>query len=284
MAELVLEARGLDISYKHRRGVDNRIVRDVSFAIAEGEALALVGESGSGKTTVARAVVGLVRADGQLVFGPERIPLGVHRPHALRREIPMVFQDPRSSLNPRMSVGAIIREAWEAHPDAAPVGDLHDAVATILGQVGLPESVIDRRPGQLSGGQCQRVSIARAIALRPRILVCDEAVSALDVSVQAQILRLLLELKTTLGIALLFITHDLGVVRQIADRVAVMEQGEIVEQGPTELVFTNPAHPYTRALLDAALDLAGVDGDVADDASLNAVVQDQPTHPETRAR
>lgn len=256
MTELLLEARDLSISYQRRSKADTRIVRDVSFTIAEGETLALVGESGSGKTTVARAVVGLVRSEGELLFGPERTPLQMRRSHDLHRQIPIVFQDPRSSLNPRMTVAAIIEEVWVTHPSIAPAGDKRAALAELMDRVGLSDSVLGRRAGQLSGGQCQRVSIARAIAQRPRLLVCDEAVSALDVSVQAQILRLLLGLKQELGISMLFITHDLGVVRQIADSVAVMQRGEIVEQGATENVYSHPEHSYTQALLEAALDLA----------------------------
>lgn len=265
MPDAILEARGLDVSYHRRRRADTRIVRDVSFSILEGETLALVGESGSGKTTVARAVVGLVRSEGELLFGPERTRLSLRRPHDLRRQIPIVFQDPRSSLNPRMTVAAILDEVWRTHPSIAPAGDRRAAAAELLDTVGLPEAVLGRRAGQLSGGQCQRVSIARAIAQRPRLLVCDEAVSALDVSVQAQILRLLLGLKQELGISMLFITHDLGVVRQIADSVAVMRKGELVEHGPTERVFSTPHDPYTRELLDAALDLADADGTTSGD-------------------
>ncbi len=172
----------------------------------------------------------------------------------------MVFQDPRSSLNPRLTVGRIVAEGWEAHPSAAPDGDRAAAVRTLLDQVGLDATVIDRRPAELSGGQCQRVSIARALALRPRLLVCDEAVSALDVSVQAQILRLLVDLRERYDLSILFITHDLGVVRQIAHRVAVMRRGELVETGDTETLFAEPRHPYTRELLDAALDIEGAEG------------------------
>jgi peptide/nickel transport system ATP-binding protein/oligopeptide transport system ATP-binding protein len=259
MTELLLEARGLDISYRRRRGHDDRIVRDVSFGIAPGEVLALVGESGSGKTTIARAVVGLVSASGELRFGGEDVALGHRRPHAMRRRIQIVFQDPRSSLNPRMTVMQILAEVWATHPEVAPAGDRRAAATEVLERVGLTGAVLDRRPLALSGGQCQRVSIARAIALRPELIVCDEAVSALDVSVQAQILRLLVDLKASTGISMLFITHDLGVVRQIADRVAVMEKGTIVEQGPTDQIFREPRHPYTQILLASALDLAHAD-------------------------
>ncbi|GIG68908.1 ATP-binding cassette domain-containing protein [Phytomonospora endophytica] len=230
-------------------------VAGVDLRVERGETLALVGESGSGKTTLARCVAGLIgdyagefRFDGDLVAARAR-----RRPE-LRRSIQMVFQDPRSSLNPRMTVGKIVTEGWEAHPSAAP-DDPKTALVALLDQVGLDESLIGRRPGELSGGQCQRVSIARALALRPRLLVCDEAVSALDVSVQAQILRLLIDLRGAYDLTILFITHDLGVVRQIADRVAVMRRGEIVETGATAGLYEAPVHPYTRELLDAALDI-----------------------------
>lgn len=232
------------------------IVDDVCLEVAPGEVLALVGESGSGKTTVARTVVGLLPIDeGEIAFDGHVLK-GTARPPEVRRAMQMVFQDPRSALNPRMSVFRIIGEGWSAHPDARPTGSQRDAVAALLDQVGMDPSVIDRRPSQLSGGQCQRVAIARALALSPRMLVCDEAVSALDVSVQAQILRLLHDLREEHGLALLFITHDLGVVRQISDRVAVMEHGRIVEQGRTEDIYTRPQDPYTIELLNAALDVA----------------------------
>jgi ABC-type glutathione transport system ATPase component len=231
-------------------------VQDVSFELGDREVLALVGESGSGKTTVARSIVGLIKPNaGRIAFEGDDITNAARRSHRQRREIQMVFQDPRSSLNPRMSVRALISEAWKAHPETAPSGSVADALAELLDQVGLPQSVLGRRPSQLSGGQCQRVSIARVLALKPRLIVCDEAVSALDVSVQAQILRLLVDLKQSYGLSLLFITHDLGVVRQIADRVAVMQHGRMVETAPTEQLFTRPEDPYTRELLAAALDI-----------------------------
>ncbi len=251
----LLDVTNLRVSYgSGRRGTP--VVHDVSFEIAQGEVLALVGESGSGKTTVARTIVGLLeRSDGDIVFDGDPIARGSRRTQSQRRDIQMVFQDPRSSLNPRMTVRSLIAEAWRAQPDAAPEGSRTTMILELLDQVGLPASVLGRRPSQLSGGQCQRVSIARVLALAPRLIVCDEAVSALDVSVQAQILRLLVELKESHDLSLLFITHDLGVVRQIADRVAVMQHGRIVETSPTEQLFTNPVDPYTRELLSAALDI-----------------------------
>lgn len=231
-------------------------VSNVDLRVGPDEVVAVVGESGSGKTTVARSIVGLVRPhSGTIEY--DGFPLGPirRRPPHVQRAIQMVFQDPRSSLNPRMRTASIISEAWLAHPGAAPKGDRDDAARHLLNEVGMDPGVADRRPGELSGGQCQRVSIARSLALRPRLLVCDEAVSALDVSVQAQILRLLVDLRHEHGLSLLFISHDLGVVRQIADRVAVMRAGEIVEDAPVEELFTGPRHPYTRSLMDAALDL-----------------------------
>jgi ABC-type glutathione transport system ATPase component len=235
-------------------------VDGVSLRVGERETVAVVGESGSGKTTVARSVVGLVTPDSGTIAYDET-PLGPirTRPPQVQRAIQMVFQDPRSSLNPRMTAGAIVREAWQTHPAVAPAGDWKQATRDLLAEVGLDPSVANRRPSALSGGQCQRVSIARALAVRPRLLVCDEAVSALDVSVQAQILRLLVDLKSERDLAIVFISHDLGVVRQIADRIAVMRSGQLVEEAAAEDLFTNPRHPYTQMLLDAALDLEGVE-------------------------
>jgi peptide/nickel transport system ATP-binding protein/oligopeptide transport system ATP-binding protein len=257
--DVLLDVRDLEVGYGRRLSASRRVagVRDVSLLLREREVLALVGESGSGKTTVARAVVGLIRPwAGDIRFGADERQMRYHRTSMQRREIQMVFQDPRSSLNPRLTVETIIAEAWRAHPVAAPVGSRRQAVLDLLDQVGLPSAVLSRRPGQLSGGQCQRVSIARALALSPRLIVCDEAVSALDVSVQAQILQLLVDLKAARGLSLLFITHDLGVVRQIADRTAVMNNGVLVEEGPTETIFDSPQDSYTVELLDAALDIS----------------------------
>ncbi|MER7276105.1 ATP-binding cassette domain-containing protein [Dactylosporangium sp. NPDC000244] len=224
-------------------------VAGVDLTVAAGETVGLVGESGSGKSTLARTIVGLERARrGRIVFDSTNVTRGW--PRGLRRDVQMVFQDPRSSLNPRMRVGDIVADGLRARP-ASVAAD----VAKRLEQVGVDPALATRRPAELSGGQCQRVAIARALALRPRLLVCDEAVSALDVSVQAQILALLADLRAELGLTMLFISHDLGVVRQLADRVAVMYRGRIVEQGPAEQVYEEPAHEYTRSLLASALEL-----------------------------
>ena len=253
----LVELDGLSVRFGRPRrpwrpnGSVTDAVAGVDLRVERGETLALVGESGSGKTTLARCVAGLIgdyrgsfRFDGELVAARSR-----RRPE-LRRSIQMVFQDPRSSLNPRMTVGRIVAEGWEAHPSAAPE-DREAGLVELLDQVGLDESLIGRRPGELSGGQCQRVSIARALALRPRLLVCDEAVSALDVSVQAQILRLLIELRKRLGLTMIFISHDLALVHHLCSEGAVMQAGGIVEQGTPAEVLRHPQHAYTRTLLAA---------------------------------
>jgi ABC-type glutathione transport system ATPase component len=260
----LLEIRDLRVSFpgprrtfRGRRSVV-RAVDDLSLDIGSRETLALVGESGSGKSTVARSVLGLVRPRGGTITFEGRVLGPVDkRPAAAQRGIQLVFQDPGSSLNPRMTIGSIIGEAWRTHPAVAPKGDRAEALRAVLADVGLDAGVAGRRPSALSGGQQQRVSIARALALRPRLLVCDEAVSALDVSVQSQILRLLVDLKRTHELSVLFITHDLAVVRQIADRVAVMRSGVLVESTSADRLFTEPAHPYTQDLLRAARDLEG---------------------------
>jgi ABC-type glutathione transport system ATPase component len=260
----VLEIRDLRVTFpgprRSLRGSRSvvRAVRNVSLDVRPQETLALVGESGSGKSTVARCVLGLVRQQGgSISFEGNALGPVDKRPSASQRGIQMVFQDPGSSLNPRMTIGSIIGEAWRTHPAVAPDGDRGAALRRALADVGLDAGVVTRRPSELSGGQQQRVSIARALALRPRLLVCDEAVSALDVSVQSQILRLLVDLRRTHELSVLFITHDLAVVRQIADRVAVMRAGVLVETASADRLFTVPAHPYTQDLLRAAYDLEG---------------------------
>ncbi|WP_199432728.1 ABC transporter ATP-binding protein [Qaidamihabitans albus] len=255
----VLELVDLVAGYRLRQGLfgrrrDVHAVAGVSLSVGAGETLCLVGESGCGKSTVARTVLSLlrpssgeVRFDGADVTGMSRREL-----RAMRRQVQLVFQDPYASLNPRMTVRELITEAWRIHPGIVERERWDAEVAGLLERVGLNPGHASRYPHQFSGGQRQRICIARALSVRPRLIVCDEAVSALDVSIQAQILALLKRLQEELGVAYLFITHDLGVVRQFADRVAVMHLGTIVETGETERIYESPAHPYTQALLSAA--------------------------------
>ncbi|WP_354380981.1 ATP-binding cassette domain-containing protein [Streptomyces sp. PvR034] len=243
----VLEVVDLRRAYGGVRAVD-----DVSFTLAAGRSLGIVGESGSGKTTTARIVVGLERADSGRVLINGRDRDGHRRGAAARlaraREVQMVFQDPFLSLDPRTTVGAALRESLRLH---FPGTDHARRIAELLEQVGLGAREADALPRQLSGGQRQRVAIARALAVEPAVLVLDEAVAALDVSVQAQILNLLFDIRAETGIGYLFITHDLGVVRCVSDDVIVMRRGRIVEAGPTAQVLADPQHPYTRLLLES---------------------------------
>ncbi|MFB6891391.1 dipeptide ABC transporter ATP-binding protein [Kitasatospora sp. NPDC056327] len=235
-----------------------RALDEVAFTLRAGEALGVVGESGSGKTTLARVAMGLSRPDAGevLLHGRPWSALPERRRRGARSAIQFVQQDPYASADPRFTVARIIGEALPGLRRA----ERAKRCADLLDQVGLPAELLPRRPHQLSGGQRQRVAIARALAGRPQVLVCDEPVSALDVSVQAQVLELLDRLRRESGIALLFITHDLAVVRQVAERVLIMRGGSVVEEGDTERIFEAPAHPYTRALLDAVLRLPGADG------------------------
>jgi oligopeptide transport system ATP-binding protein len=226
-----------------------RAVDGVDLEVRPGEALGLVGESGSGKSTLARTIVGLQAPDaGELRLQGAVLPS--RRTQVDRRRIQMVFQDPYSSLNPRMTVGQVLRELLSVH-DIVPRKDLNARAVELLSLVGLSRSALDRRPREFSGGQRQRIGIARALALNPDILVADEAVSALDVSMQASILNLLRDLQKELGLTLLFVAHDLAVVRHLCDRVAVMYLGRIIEVAPTADLFANPKHPYTEGLLRA---------------------------------
>ena len=230
-----------------------QIIKGVSLSVAAGEAVGIVGESGSGKTTLGRALLRLYpTASGRIVFeGADITRLDEAALRPLRARMQMIFQDPQSSLNPRHRVGDILAQPLLSYGRVATRGEGRDKAAALLERVGLPADHIDRYPHQLSGGQRQRVGIARAIALDPVFVVADEIVSGLDVSVQAQILDLLAELRGDMGLALVFISHDLSVVRAICDRVLVMYEGEVVEEGSCEDIFARPGHDYTRALLDA---------------------------------
>ncbi len=229
-----------------------RAVDGVSLAIRPGETLGLVGESGCGKSTLGRLILRLIEpTTGEIFFdGEPLLALGPRELRRRRRQMQMVFQDPYGSLNPRMRVGTIVGEGLAIHGIGTRAERL-DRVRQLLAMVELPPDAIDRYPHEFSGGQRQRIGIARALAVEPRFLVADEAVSALDVSIQAQILNLLQELQRRLGLTMLFIAHDLRIVEHVSDRVAIMYLGRIVETGPRSEIYTNPRHPYTRALLSA---------------------------------
>ncbi|MGH9020509.1 MAG: ABC transporter ATP-binding protein [Acidimicrobiales bacterium] len=230
-------------------------VDDVSFTVASGRSLAVVGESGSGKTTVARVIVGLERpTSGRVnVGGRERSwrRVGSRERRRRAREAQIVFQDPYSSLDPRMTVRAGLTEVLRLHFDW-PADRQEARVEELLGQVGLDRRQADALPRGLSGGQRQRVAIAKALACEPRVLICDEAVASLDVSIQAQVLNLLSDIRDATGVSYLFISHDLAVVRQVSDDVVVMRRGRVVESGPTDRVLSDPADPYTQRLLAAS--------------------------------
>ena len=252
-----------------------RAVDGVSFDVAAGETLALVGESGCGKTTAGRALLRLIEPTaGEVRFdGADMQSLKPPELRKLRRRMQIVFQDPYGSLNPRMTVANLVGDALTLHGLVDSTAQRTERVQELLETVGLPGDVINRYPHEFSGGQRQRLCIARALALNPEFIVCDEAVSALDVSIQAQILNLLEELQETRGLAYLFISHDLSVVRHIADRIAVMYLGRIVELAETEALFKAPRHPYTRALLSS------VPEPIVDRHRKRLVLQGEPPSP-----
>ena len=252
----MLTVEGLRYSFPTPQG-QVQAVRGVDFEVGRGETLALVGESGSGKSTTARAVARLIDgAEGTVCFdGVDILRMSRREVHRLRADIQMVFQDPYSSLDPRRSIRHAIREPLDVHRVGSRASR-EERVKELVHLVGLGSVDLDALPAKLSGGQRQRVAIARALALEPRLVICDEAVSALDVSIQAQVLNLLSSLQAELGVSFLFITHDLAVVSEIASRVAVMYLGRVVEMGECDDVLRSPKHPYTRLLLSAAPRLA----------------------------
>jgi oligopeptide transport system ATP-binding protein len=254
----LLTVQNLKVHYPVRGGVLHttkawcKAVDGVSLSLEPGETLGLVGESGCGKSTVAKTVVRLLKPTaGQVVFeGNDITHSGQRALRTLRRQMQMVFQDPAESLNPRHTIGQILEEPFIIQKLGAR-SDRTEWVADLLRRVGLPPDAVHRYPFEFSGGQRQRIGIARALALKPKLIVCDEPVSALDVSVQAQVLNLLLELQRAFGLAYLFIAHDLSVVKHMSDRVAVMYLGKIVELAAMDELYRNPLHAYTKALLDA---------------------------------
>ncbi|EMF54521.1 MULTISPECIES: dipeptide ABC transporter ATP-binding protein [Streptomyces] len=259
-AEPILEVSGLVKHYPLTEGIlfkkqvgAVKAVDGVDFALGAGETLGIVGESGCGKSTVAKMLVNLERPTaGSIRYKGEDITrLSGKSLKTVRRNIQMVFQDPYTSLNPRMTVGDIIGEPYDIHPEVAPKGDRRRRVQELLDVVGLNPEYINRYPHQFSGGQRQRIGIARGLALRPEIIVADEPVSALDVSVQAQVINLLDRLQGEFGLSYVFIAHDLSIVRHISDRVGVMYLGRIVEIGRDAEIYDHPTHPYTQALLSA---------------------------------
>lgn len=254
----LIEARGLTRSFSlhrgwlPRQGQTLRAVDGIDLQVQRGETLGLVGESGSGKSTLGRCLTRLLEAtDGQVVFEGEDVTrLGQRALRPFRRSVQMIFQDPSSSLNPQRRVGDILSEPLAVHHIRAR-HDIPARVAQLMDIVGLPKTALDRFPHEFSGGQRQRIGIARALAMEPQLIVADEPVSALDVSVQAQVVNLFADLRERLALTYVFIAHDLGVVRQVSTRVAIMYLGSIVETGETNTVFDRPAHPYTEALISA---------------------------------
>ena len=255
MATILAEGKHLSKTFPVKgqgKGAALHAVSGVDLAVYEGETLALVGESGCGKSTLGRLLLGLLPpTQGQVFFdGQDLAALPPARLRALRRQMQLVFQDTAAALNPRWTVGQSLAESLRIH-NLCPRGEYAARGAALLTQVGLAPDLLDRYPHQLSGGQRQRVGLARALALSPRLVVCDEPVSALDVSVQAQMLNLLADLQRAQGLTYVLISHDLGVVRHSADRVCVMFLGRVCEVGPTQALFSAPRHPYTKFLLDS---------------------------------
>lgn len=252
MAENILEVKHLKKYFKTARGTLHA-VDDVSFTIEKGKTLGIVGESGCGKSTTGRAILRLLEpTDGQVIFnGQDITALSSSKMRQMRRDMQIIFQDPFSSLDPKKTVSQTIAESIIENKILKDKKAIDARVRELMATVGLAERLVNAYPHELDGGRRQRIGIARALAMEPKFIVCDEPVSALDVSIQAQILNLLQELKEQMGLTFIFITHDLSVVNHFADEIAVMYLGQLIEKAPTEELFDHPVHPYTRALLSA---------------------------------
>jgi len=242
----------LKIDNLHKTFKKNKVpaVNGVSFSIFKGEVLGLVGESGCGKSTLAKLILRLIRPDKGSIFYKGKDLLGISHDdmRKTRKDLQIIFQDPYSSLDPRMKIGSVIEEVYDIHKNV-PGRDRRNKTIELLETVGLGETYLNRLPSELSGGERQRIGIARALATDPEFIICDESVSSLDISIQAQILNLLIELQKRKNLTYLFISHDLGVIGSMCDRVLVMRSGKFVESGPCEAVFKNPGHEYTKTLL-----------------------------------
>ena len=255
----LLSVRDLSVTFPvHPRGawpwsrpLPLQAVTEVGFDLSPGETLGIVGESGSGKSTLARAIVGTIPVSGGSILweGTDLTTLSAEARRRHRRDVQMIFQDPLAALNPRMTVGQIVAEPLVTHRPDLPRAKVRDRVAESMERVGLLANLINRYPHEFSGGQCQRIGIARALILEPRLLICDEPVSALDVSVQAQVINLLARLQREMGLSMIFIAHDLSVVKHISTRIAVMYLGRLMEAAPAGPLIDDPRHPYTRALV-----------------------------------
>ena len=228
-------------------------VNNVSFDLKAGETLGIVGESGCGKSTLARAIVKMVPTDsGKVIWlGNDLLTLNKSDMRQHRKQIQMIFQDPLASLNPRMNIGEIIAEPLRTHYPKTPESDVKERVKDVMSKVGLLDNLVNRYPHEFSGGQCQRIGIARAIILKPKLIICDEPVSALDVSIQAQVVNLLMDLQGEMELALIFIAHDLSIVKHISTKIMVLYLGNMVELANSEDIYSNPRHPYTQALISA---------------------------------
>ena len=255
----LLEAKGVEVTFPIHGKNDwpwtkprmLRAVAGVNVHLAEGETLGIVGESGSGKSTLARAIIGTLPASaGKVIWqGKDLLAMTPEERRRHAKDVQMVFQDPLAALNPRLTVGQIISEPLMTHYPKTSKAEARDRVQEIMGRVGLLPNLINRYPHEFSGGQCQRIGIARALILRPKLLICDEPVSALDVSVQAQVINLLKEIQEEFRLSMIFIAHDLSVVRHVSDRIAVMYLGRLKEEAPWEQLISDPWHPYSKALI-----------------------------------